>query len=300
MVSTYHHDKLTWIDLESPSVEEITQLVKTNHIHPLVGQELLSPTYRSKVDYYKNHIYLILHFPTLGRGPHGETTNEIDFIISKNTLITVHYAPFPSLYTFRKSLETCSVLERGCGFEHAGALFFYMVRDLYKESEAYLDVLLKNIRRAEEKIFSGEEGEMVSAVSDVHRKLLDFKEATRFHKDVLESFKEAGNGLFGKEYGLYTESLLGDYYKVWNIIESLRETVLDLRDTNDSLLTYKTNEVIKFLTMLTFIALPLSIVPNFFTTDVIVGQEHNLFAIFAITLVLSLLMYFFFKFKRWI
>ncbi len=268
MISTYTHDGLTWIDIESPTLDEVTPLIKSHKIHPIVSNEILSTTFHSKVDYYKNYVYLVLHFPMISgqnRSSNGnDPTDEIDFIIGKNFLITTHFGRIPAIDIFRKSLEACSVLERGCGFDHAGALFFYLLRELYKEVEAHLAITNRHLKIAEENIFNGKEGEMVTTISEINRQLLDFKEVTRFHKEVLESFQNESKSLFGKEFGLYTESLLSDYYKIWNIIENQKETVLDLRETNDSLLTSKTNRSVKVLTAITAILLPAALVVDVF------------------------------------
>ena len=50
---------ITWVDVESPARNEVRSLIEEYGIHPLVGEELLSPTLRPKVDIYDNFIYLI-------------------------------------------------------------------------------------------------------------------------------------------------------------------------------------------------------------------------------------------------
>jgi magnesium transporter len=82
MIQKYHSGNLVWVDLFSPTIDEIRQVVNEYNIHPLVAHELNIPTLRPKVDLYDNFIYLILHFPSLHRnGDGGQDDQEVDFIM---------------------------------------------------------------------------------------------------------------------------------------------------------------------------------------------------------------------------
>ena len=63
MLKKFRYKEITWLDLESPTKEEVGQLAEEYGIHPLVSNELLEPSRRTKVDVYSDYIYLILHFP---------------------------------------------------------------------------------------------------------------------------------------------------------------------------------------------------------------------------------------------
>ena len=65
MISTYTYKKLTWVDVTSPTQEEIIRLSETYNLPALVGEEMMGDTLRSKVDVYNKLIYLVLHFPRL-------------------------------------------------------------------------------------------------------------------------------------------------------------------------------------------------------------------------------------------
>ena len=66
MLSRHTYRGITWVDLESPTPGEVRQVMGEFSIHPMIGEELLSPSFRPKVDRFDNCMYLILHFPTFG------------------------------------------------------------------------------------------------------------------------------------------------------------------------------------------------------------------------------------------
>jgi len=303
MIHTYTHKKFTWVDLENPTHDEVEELMRRYHIHPLVGQELLSPTVRPKVDLYDNFIYLILHFPSVTHSHNGETEQEIDFVIGKDFLITVHYDIVDALREFAKVFEVNSMLDKSTMAEHGGYLFFYMMREMYKHLGDDLHSLSTRLKEIEEHIFRGEEGRMVTAISKTNKALLDFRESIRFHREILESFEAAGKQFFEPRFHYYLRSLVGEYFKVYNQLENQKETLNDLRETNESLLTSKTNEIMKALTIMSFVMLPMALIGQIFGMSVsgipLTGTPDAFWKVIALMLLTGTMVFIFFKYKKW-
>jgi magnesium transporter len=304
MISKYTYKTLTWIDIEAPTKDEVFSVMNEYNIHPLVADELLSPTLRPKVDVYENLIYLILHFPTISH-KHGEhPEQEIDFIIGKDILITTHYNIVDPLHEFSKIFEVNSILEKSNIAEHGGFLFFYLMREIYKGLNDELDYIYNTLERIESKIFKGEEVEMVEKISIIGRDILDFKQALRPHKEVLESFEVAGEKFFGKGFSYYLRDISGEYYKIYNLLEGHRETLEELRETNDSLLTTKTNETMRTFTVIAALALPAAIMASIFGMNAksmpFIGMPNDFWLIMLLIIVFTILLFLFFKYKKWL
>ncbi len=303
MITKHNYKKLVWIDVEAPTKEEVLSLMDEYRLPELVAEELVTETYRSKVDLYNNLIYMILHFPTVGRQGRKAEEQEIDFVLGKDFLITVHYGLIDPLHTFSKLFEVNSILDKQVVGDHAGYLFYYIIRELYKQSALELEDLNGTLRDIEHNIFAGREGEMVENISNTNRKLLDFKQAIRFHHEILKSFETAGKDFFGESFGYYLSSITGEYTKVRNILDSQKEILNDLRTTNDSLLSTKTNETIKTLTIITFIMLPLTLITGVFgmNSDIVfIHSLHDFLIVLGAMSVTALVMFIYFKHKRWL
>ncbi len=308
MTKRQDYDGLTWIDLESPTEEELAQLAKDYEIHPLALQELSKPSLRSKVDLYSNFIYLILHFPICnicyGKQPaNGADTEEVDYIIGQNFLITVHYEPLEALTEFSKTFTAKYIEERVRGKKHAGIIFYYLTKHLYASLSAGLDYVNGILRQAEKKIFAGEEKSMVHLLSNVNHNLLDFRWALKSHRQLLDSLTLAGDEFFGDSFKHYSSAITGEYEKIWNMLESNRETFNDLRETNDSLLSIKTNETMKAMAVLAFIFFPITIVTQFFgmnTNLPFVGPAHDYLAVIGLMALALALMVAWARSRRWL
>jgi magnesium transporter len=304
MITRYEHKGLRWIDVEAPSKEELVHLSVEFGLHPLVSDELFSPSLRPKVDLYKNVIYLILHFPAFKHAHGKDVRQEVDFVIGKDYLITVHYDMIDAIHKFSKQFEVSSILDKSELGDHAGYLFFHLIKKLYHSLSHELEHIETRLENAESKIFKGGEAKMVEALSYINRDLLDLKQALRTHKDVLKSLESAGTQFFGNDFSYYLQAISGEFYKVANTLDGHKETLVDLRETNDSLLATKTADIMKRLTFVSFSTFPPMLIASIFGMNAehtpIIEQPFGFWIILAIMFLVSFLIVGFFHYKKWL
>jgi magnesium transporter len=305
MTETRSYRALQWVDIDSPTPHEVTALVDKFKLNPLVGEELLRPTRKAKIDAYKDHIYIVLHIPVRGSGKdRGIKEKEIDFIIGKKFIITSKYELIEPLHGFAKSFETNSILDKSGIGDHAGLIFYYIMKRLYSEMMNDLENIKDALGEVEQSIFEGQERKMVEVLSLLSREIIDFRQTIRLHKEVLESFKVAPIEFFGKNFYEYIDDIQSEYNSIHDLIVSNRELLIDLRETNDSLLSTKQNEHMKIFTALAFVTFPLSVIIALFSIPTshtpIIGMPHDWEIITSGVVVLAVLMYAYFKEKGWI
>jgi magnesium transporter len=305
MTKTYTNKNLIWIDAESPSQDEISTLVKKYDLHPLVGEELLSPTRNSKVDVYKDYIFLAIHVPirTKTNGKYVVVQKEVDFVIGNRFIITCRNEVVEPLHSFAKVFETNSILDKN-SIEHAGLIFYYMMKKIYGHMNEDLENIKDSLKYAENKIFLGHEKKMVEFLSELSRELIDFKQTSRLHSDVLESFKDIPKEFFGKDFEMLMDNVRDEYETVHALVVNNRDLLNDLRDTNDSLLSTKQNESLKMFSTLAFITFPLMLFLNLFMLPTahtpIVGGAYDWIILAAIVVIAAISMLYFFKRKGWL
>ena len=121
---------------------------------------------------------------------------------------------------------------------------------------------------------------------------------------IQESFDSKEERIFGEKYQHYTDIIIGDYKRVWNTIESNREFFMDLRETNDSLFSAKMNNIMKNLTIMSFLTFPLSLMTGIFGVNTnqtpLAGLENGFWIILAIMGVTTLSIIIFLVSKKWI
>jgi magnesium transporter len=303
VINKYQYKTLTWLDLESPTQDEVREVMEEYSINPLVAEEFLSPTLKPKVDFYSDYIYLILHFPAFRHTHAGEQNQEVDFVIGKDFLITVRYDSVDAMHKFSKVFEVNSVLDKGDMGDHAGFTFYYMLRKLYRSIEHEIESIEDKINATKDKIYSGKEKEMVVEISSLFRNILDIKQALSAHEEVLSSFEVASTKFFGEDFKNQAKSLTGLYFRVKTIIDNIFADLKELRETNNSLLFTKQNEAMKVLAIMAFITFPLSLIASIWgmnTSLPLVGHPYDFEIIITVMLVLMAIFFWYFKHKKWL
>lgn len=216
-------EKTIWIDFENPTEKELQALTQRYQIHPLVINELRRPTFRPKVENYGDFLYMILHFPVYNAedSNHG---HEVDFVIGKDFLITAHYQVIPALKEFSKNKKHVS--------SSSGNLLYDMLSNLFASSLVGLEIIDKNISHMEEAVFHEPGREFIERISVLRREILDFRRAIQPQESVLISLADHGKKFFGKDMAPYLDKVIGDYLRVWHILENHKEMVEALHQTN--------------------------------------------------------------------
>lgn len=304
MLTRYARENLVWIDCVSPTPAEVKALMHEFGIEPLIAEELLLPSYKSKVEKRGDAIYVILHFPQMGIGHHNAPEQEIDFIVGKKFLITTRYENIDPLHSFAKAFEVAGVLGTDMSVSHGGHLFIALVSNLYQALEGSCGVLRRRLRDIEEHIFSGDERHMVTQLSLVGRTIHDFKQSLAPHEEMLKSFEPVGMRTFGSEFSYHLRSLVGAYERIERTLMNLHDSLNELRETNNSLLSTKQNEIMKTLTIMAFVTFPLTLISSIFgmNTDYlpIVGIPNDFWFVIGIMAMLALSFFIYFKHKDWL
>jgi magnesium transporter len=303
MHSRYEHQGLVWVDLESPSRDEVQDIVNEFGIEPLIAEELLLPSTKPRIDFAKEYIYLVLHFPAL-RHSHKSHEQEVDFILGHNFLVTTRYDTIDPLHNFSKIFEVNTLLDKNQIGDHAGFIFFFMLKKLYKSIEHEVEFLRHTMSTIEKDIFEGHEVEMVTAMSNAGRDLLNLRQIIEPHREVLHDLEAAASKFFGDDYGPYARALSNEYYRVHNHIMRNTEILHELRETNNSLLSTKQNETMKVFTIMAFVTFPLSLIATIFGMGAndtpIIGMHGAFWLVLGIMITALLFMFLYFKHRRWL
>lgn len=293
--------KTAWIDIEKPSKSDIEYLRQNFKFHDAVLDELIPDTIRTKVDSYDDYFYIVLHFPFFNKEKRTVHSQELDIIITKNTIITSHKETLIQLKTI---FDKCNIYQEEKEKYLSGGpakILYSILEDLINSCFAQLDYISENIDKSERAIFSGMEKQMIKEISITKRNILDFRRAIKPQKQILESLHLAINKFFGNGFSPFYNDLLGHHLRLWDTLDNYKELTESLETTNATLFTSKLNEIIKILTIFTALLLPISIIVGMFGMNVIVPfQNHpqGFLIIFSILMITLSIIYSFFKKRR--
>ncbi|MCK6463052.1 MAG: magnesium transporter CorA family protein [Candidatus Pacebacteria bacterium] len=304
MISSHKRKNLSWTDLESPTPEEVKEVMQKFAIPPAVADELLRPTVRPKVDAYDKFIYLVLHFPVYDIVRKTSSPCEIDFIVGKNFIITTHYQSIIPLHEMIKTFEVDSLMGEKNMSKSTSRLMFLIIRHLYDFALRQLDHVQEKISIIEEHVFKGLEKEMVKEISFVQRDILEFERSVHAHKSVMASLEAIDGKLMGEEFQRYLRIIEGDLGRVESLLDNSRQAIEILRETNNSLLSNRTNEIMKTLTIMAFITFPVMFLSSLFSMNTnslpIVGKTGDFWIVVFLMIAAAGATFSVFKKKKWL
>ncbi len=303
MIKKHNNKSITWVEVESPTLDEIRSLSDDYGVSMNIAMELELPTYKEKIIAFKDYLYMVMHFPAL-RHSHSSTEQEIDFIVGKNFIITTRYETIDALERFSKTFEVNSMLEKDLMEDHAGYVLYYIIKELYKCMSDELESVNDSLKLIEKNIFRGREKEMVIEISKMNRNLMNVEHIIFSQNEILQRLKEHTEKLFGKAFSNNMDKIINEYYRVQKILTSNMDFLKELRDTNDSMLSYKQNETMRVLMVITLLAAPFSIITGFFQLNGLsiknIVTNHNWQVVVGVEIIVLVVSFMFMKIRKWL
>ena len=283
-----------WIDVAKPTEEDLTWLEKKFGLHPLIVEELRQPSARARVEIYKNYLYFIYYFPLYNTKEEASVRSEIDFIITKDTVVTVHYE------SLRNTLENFQIDD----VESSLKLLCHMIEHLTIFEERQLRHIREKVEMIGRELFNGKEKEVLERITYLKRDISEYRISVRLQEPILKSLLMKGTKFWDGDAEIYLSELVGEQLKVVTQIQDYRETISDFEETNNQLMNLKINTVMKSLTSLSFIAFPAIFLGELFTMNTrdtpIVGLPHAFWIVTGIMAALMLTLFVYFKKKGWL
>lgn len=301
-MKTISHNNITWIDLENPNSEDIRFLQENFEVHPLAIEEFTTPTYRARATRFSNCLFLTIHVPLFDKKKRTTYAGEIDILLTDTHLITGHQQQIFQLTNFFNTLEK-SVGKRRIHMAETPAHLLYEIFNMLTEScFPRLDHVTQNIDDAQEGIFSGNEKKMVSEISVIKRDVLNFRRTLMPQRTIIESIIHQGKELVSPDLKPYFQDLISTNVRLWNMLESAKETIASLEETNNSLLSHKINTKMRIITIFSATIIPVTLYVNILSMNVktpLADHPHGLGIHLSIMFCISIATLLFFTFSKW-
>ncbi len=294
--------KFTWIDFLDPQRSDITYLQENFNIHPLAIEELMTPTYQPKAVQYENCLFLSVHTPLFDTALRTTFPGELDIILTKDYLITSHKHDIYQIREFFDKLSKSKGSQRTYFAKTPAHLLYHILDILLNSCFPKLHHISENLDYIETQVFSEHEKEMVLEISVVKRDILNFRRTLKPQRSILDSLSQKDHPFIPDDLKIYFQDLIGTNIRIWNILESTKETIEALEDTNNSLLSNKLDMTMKVLTIFSAILLPMSAYSNMLamSANIPFGTSPHAFWIHSgIMFIISLATIFIFKAKKW-
>src|SRR3954463_5292671 len=268
-----------WINIERPGPAETAWLEEHFEFHPLDFEDVLSRNQRPKIDEYPDYLFIVLHFPVFDRSVGRLNAGELDIFFGKDFIVTLPNQPLqPVAYLF----ERCRAKEelrqqlfaRGSGY-----LLYRIVDDAFDYCFPMLRKIGNKLDALEDEIFEGRGEDVVRDLSNVKQEIINFRKVIRPQRTVLRDLEKAKQSFLapaGGELEIYFDDIADSHERIWDMLENYKEVVEGLEDTNESVISHRLNDVLRVLTVISVIFLPLTLIASIFGMNVRVPEQGEI------------------------
>ncbi len=287
--------KWFWVDFNEPTEEEALLLEQHFRFHPLAVEDCLHLLQRPKLDHYDDIHFFVLH----AMNQKTFAVEEIDLFWGKNFIVTFHLKPSGELDdAWNRIAEQKKLLEKGHIF--TAYLVIDKLVDQYFPSVYQLDDQISEIETNHRK--DSIQG-LMNDIFDIRSKLLELRRTIIPMRDLLNRIinSERIEGI--KEHLFYFTDVYDHLLRLSELIESNRELTADIRESYISLNSNRMNTIMKTLTVITTIFMPLTFFVGIYGMNFDNMPELHwkwgYFIVLGILFGIGLGMYFWFKRKGW-
>lgn len=319
MIETIQYNAIRWLDITNPSEADYRMLLDEYEFHPLDIEDCRSATQRPKIDEYDDYYFLILHFPYFDQSNKNIRIREVKIFWGKDYIITVGKAHWAVKKLFDEMQEDLAEGDEETQEMMATSdqLLYHLLDRLMLETNTLVQRVGAEVDLINYDIFNKRARAIIEQISVSRRNIILLNTTFKPQLRVLHKFESGEIGftrsadeanesttiddeeLAITEFDMedYWGNILDQYQKMFDSIEDYGELIEGLSQTFDSLLTNRTNEIMRVLTYFNTIMLPLTVLTGIFGMNVEFPfpMGHTTFFIIAAVMALitlGLLIYF--------
>ena len=295
-------DVTLWVDLSEPTPAEVQAiLADTFRFHPLSVEDAASEIHHPKVESYDAYLYLILHGIAFEEREHRFSTRDVDFFVGRNYLVTVHDGRSRTIAKLRDVCDRYSqILSEG-----PVGLLHRIVDSMVDHYRPEIELLEKRIDRMEHEAALGGREAMVRQILALKRDLSSLRRVVIPQRDAVARLARREFPAISNEMAYRFRDVYDHLVRLSDEAMLFQDRVTGILDVHLSAVSNRLNQVVKVLTVMSTIFLPLTVLTGLYGMNVPLphlpgGEGAQFWWIFGMMVALAGVMLAFFRAKDWI
>jgi magnesium transporter len=275
---------LRWVNIENPGAPERAWLEENFDFHALDLEDVLSRNQRPKIDVYDEYLFIVLHFPVFDPSVGRLGAGELDLFVGPGYLITLPNQPLqPVEYLFERCRAKEEMREqlfsRGSGY-----LLYRVVDDSFDYCFPMLRKIGNKLDALETEIFERRSEEIVRDISNAKQEIINFRRVIRPQRPVLRDLEKVKHRYLAEDLDLeiYFDDIVDAHERIWDMLENYKEVIEALEESNESVISHRVNDILRVLTSISVIVLPLTLVASVWGMNVRVPGEQGMTAFWIV------------------
>lgn len=297
---------LLWVDFTSEPEETSLPILQAFNFHPLAIEDALQQTHAPKIDDWGDYLYIVLNYMHLVKDPDPWDTeiDELDIFLGKNFVITHHDNPLAAI----DNVWTMSQHDLRYSVDGADHLQYKIIDAIVMNYMPIVEKIDEEIDWVEDQVFDRPSSQTLARLFTLKRVLLAMRRILLPQREVLNKMARDDYDVIDRKDRIFFRDIYDHLVRLHDVNESLRDLVGGAMDTYLSVINNRMNEVMKTLTIITTLFMPLTFVTGFFGMNFFAAnppyENWTMPAIFYGTLGLMLLtpiiMFYWMKRRTWV
>lgn len=294
--------KVNWINITGlHDTDLISEIGCGFKLHKLLVEDILNTSQRIKVDDYDNYLYIVLKLLSYDKEAKDIEVNQISFVFMKNTVISFLENDSDVFDNVIKRIQSDKGSIRRYGADY---LLYALIDAVVDNYFVMLETLGDKVDDIEDKLVSDPDKQILQDIHKLKRDMLYLRNVTWPSREVMDTLMHFCDSYFSESCEVYFRDVYDHIMRAIDTIEVYRDMLSNMLDTYLSSISNKTNDVMKVLTIISVIFMPITCLAgiygmNFkYIPELELSWGYGLFWVIAI--VITLLMIRYFKKKKWL
>jgi magnesium transporter len=286
----------SWINIIEPTSKDLNFLQEKYDFHHLAMEDCRISIQQPKIDDYDDYLFMVFHLPRYLKLQRRTVALELNVFLGKNYLITMHNGDLKPL---NKYFEHISKNSEVLKYSMPAYLLYEILSTSFNYCFPMLEKIGFNLDRIEDDLYIDQSRRTLEELSIIAQDIINFRRVIRPQRYFIEDLEQVKAKFISEKLEFYYEDIEDKIDRIWELLDSNKEVVDVLQRTNESLLTQRLNEVMKILTTISVIMLPLTVITGFYGMNVVgLPFANSSFAtviVFGFLVFTSVVMLFFFR-----
>ena len=293
---------ITWINIDGlHQVDIIEKIGKNFDFHPLLLEDILNTEQRPKIEDFDTHIYLVLKMLYYDDKTNEINSEQVSIIFGKNYVISFQEKEGDVFNPIRERVRTGKGRIRKMGADHLAYSLIDAIVDGYF---IILEKLGENIEDVEEKMMANPTPETLHAIHRLKRKMISLRKSVWPLREVVNALERSDSLLIQDNTRIYLKDVYDHTIQVIDTVETFRDMLSGMLDVYLSSISNKMNEIMKVLTIIATIFIPLTFIAGVYGMNFEnmpeLKWQWGYPAIWSVMLFIGILMLAYFRKKKWL
>lgn len=286
-----------WIDLTNPTKEQVSMLKDLFDLHPVTVEDILHRNTRIKVETFNPYVFIVMYGICDQK---KMCLEEIDFVLGKNFIITTHLEKITFFEAFKANDKTVALfLIRGADF-----MFYKLLDSMLDNYYPVIDNIDEITEEMEKEVALNPKKEIVAKIADIRKRVTELKRAAVPTREKLSTLTKGDIPFISKGVKVYLRDVYDNSVIITEELENHREVVTMLFEIYMSSLSNKLNEIMKVLSIIATIMMPLTFIASIYGMNFVrmplLEHPAGFWVTMIIMGVMLVTMLLYFKMREWI